>query len=76
MNIQQMLGMIMQTRGGNQQLSSLQNMIKTINNPNEILNQLYNSNPQVKIILDQFKNSGLSAEDFLNNYAKQQGIKI
>ena len=45
-------------------------------NPNQVMQNMVQQNPQFNAILNQAKQSGLSMKDFTLNYAKQNGIDI
>lgn len=46
------------------------------NNPNQLAQQLVQTNPQMKAIANQMKNSGMSPKQFLEQYAKQNNIDV
>ena len=46
------------------------------NNPQQLANQLVQSNPQMNAIANQMKQSGMSPTEFLQQYAKQNGQNI
>ena len=43
-------------------------------NPQELLNSLISSNPQMKNLMNVFQSSGMTPKQFFYNYAQQQGI--
>ena len=45
-------------------------------NPNQILNSLMMQNPQMQTILEQVKQSGMSAKDFTIQYAQKNNIDL
>ena len=45
-------------------------------NPNQVMQNMVQQNPQFNAILNQAKQSGMSMKDFTLNYAKQNGIDI
>lgn len=45
-------------------------------NPQQILQQMINQNPQAQIVLNQMKQSGMSMRDFTLQYAKQNNINL
>lgn len=57
-------------------LNIIMNMMMTGNNPEAIMNQLANKVPEVKSLLTQVKNSGMSPEQYARQYAKQNGLDI
>ena len=52
----------------------MMNMIKTSSNPQMALNQLMQSNPQMKQVMDLVNTSGNSPEQLFYALAKQKGI--
>ena len=46
------------------------------NNPQQLANQLVQSNPQMNAIANQMKQSGMSPTEFLQQYAQQNGQHI
>lgn len=57
-------------------LNIIMNMMMNGNNPEAIMNQLANKVPEVKSLLTQVKNSGMSPEQYARQYAKQNGLDI
>lgn len=53
-----------------------QQLLKMGNNPQQIMQNLINQNPQMQVIYNQMKQSGLSTEQFIMQMAKQKGIPI
>ena len=51
-------------------------MLMSGNKPQELANQLMQSNPQMNAIANQMKQSGMSSAEFLQQYAKQNGKNI
>lgn len=51
-------------------------MMQAGNNPNQILNTIVNQNPQARALMTQIKNSGMSPQQFLSQYAKQNNIDL
>ena len=51
-------------------------MMQAGNNPNQILNTIVNQNPQARSLMTQIKNSGMSPQQFLSQYAKQNNIDL
>lgn len=45
-------------------------------NPNQIIQQAINQNPQFQILYNQMKQSGMSMRDFTLQYARQNNINI
>ena len=56
------------------QIKQMMNMIKTSSNPQMALNQLMQSNPQMKQVMDLVNTSGNSPEQLFYALAKQKGI--
>lgn len=46
------------------------------NNPNMILQNIINQNPNYRNILTQMQNSGLSPRDYVMQYARQNNIDL
>lgn len=45
-------------------------------NPNQVIQQLTQQNPQAQILFNQMQQSGMSPKDFTMQYAKQNNIDI
>jgi hypothetical protein len=45
-------------------------------NPNQIIQQMLNQNPQAQILFNQMNQSGMSPKEFTIQYAKQNNINI
>lgn len=45
-------------------------------NPNQVVQQLVQQNPQAQVILNQMQQSGMSMKDFTLQYAKQNNINL
>lgn len=45
-------------------------------NPQQIIAQMVQNDPQAKAMLTQMQSSGMSNEQFVRQYAKQQNINI
>lgn len=78
---------LIQNRAGTPQAGSPQtniksfqpqnNLIKSIfnsSNPQEAVQQMINANPQMRNIVQNFQNSGLTPKQFFYQYAQQKGI--
>ena len=53
------------------------NLIKSIfnsNNPQEAIQQMINTNPQARNLVQNFQQSGLTPKQFFYQYAQQKGI--
>ena len=51
-------------------------MLMSGSNPQQIIQNMVQNNPQARAMLNQMKNSGMSNEDFVMQYAKQNNINI
>lgn len=51
-------------------------MLSAGNNPNQIIQQAISQNPQAQVVFNQMRNSGMTAEQFTRQYAKQNNINI
>lgn len=60
----------------NNMFNLLSQFINVSNNPNTIIQMLINQNPQFRQVFNQMKSSGMSAKDYVNQYAKQNNIDI
>ena len=63
MNNNNFINAIMQMIGGNM-------------NPQQILQNMMNQNPQVRAMMNQIQQSGMSPQEYLNQYAKQNNIDL
>lgn len=54
----------------------LMQMISMGNNPQKITEQILYQNPQVRTVFNQMQQSGLSPQQFVFQYAKQNNINI
>jgi hypothetical protein len=57
-------------------LNNVLNMLNIAKNPNQIIEELIKRDPQASILLNQMKNSGLSPQNFVKQYAKQNNINL
>ena len=61
-------------------MNNLINMIIQImsngQNPNQIIQQMLNQNPQAQVLFNQMNQSGMSPKEFTIQYAKQNNINI
>ncbi len=60
----------------NNQFLQIMNLMRSGQNPNVLINQMANQDPRVRMVLEQFKNSGMSPQQFVYQYARQNGIDI
>ena len=54
----------------------LMQMLSGGNNPQQIVQNMVQNNPQMNAILSQAKQSGMSMEQYVRQYAKQRNIDI
>lgn len=54
----------------------LMSMLQGIQNPNQMVNNLMNTNPQFQAMMNQIKQSGMTPQQYLNVYAQQRGLDI
>ena len=55
----------------------INNIMQMLNyNPNQIIQQTLQRNPQAQILFNQMQQSGMSARDFTIQYAKQNNINL
>ena len=52
----------------------LNNLHCFIPNPEQVLNQMIQQNPQLNGVLNQIKNSGMTPTQFLNQYMQQNNL--
>lgn len=45
-------------------------------NPEQITNQILSQNPQIKVAFNQMQQSGMSTQQYVMQYAKQNNIDI
>lgn len=45
-------------------------------NPNQIIQQMVQQNPQAQILMNQMQQSGMSQKDFTMQFAKQNNVNI
>lgn len=58
------------------QMNLLMQLLNSGNNPQAIVNNLISQNPQMRAIVSQAKQSGMSMQDYVMNVAKQRNIDI
>lgn len=51
-------------------------MITSGQNPNQLINQMVQQNPQAQILFNQMQQSGMSMKDFTMQYARQNNVNI
>lgn len=52
----------------------LNNLNCLIPNPEQVLNQMIQQNPQLNGVINQIKNSGMTPTQFLNQYMQQNNL--
>ena len=57
-----------------QQIKNMMNMFKGAKNPQQMLTNMANQNPQMKQIIDMVNNSNKSPKDLFYDMAKQKGV--
>lgn len=61
-------------------MNNIINMITQImmngQNPNQIVQQMIQQNPQAQILFNQMQQSGMSMKDFTMQYARQNNINL
>lgn len=62
--------------GNNIDMNLLMNLLASGNNPEQMVQGLIKSNPNMNAVFQQAKQSGMSMKDFTMQFAKQQGIDI
>ena len=60
----------------NVDINLLMGLLTGGNNPEQMVQGLIQSNPNMNAVFQQAKQSGMSMKDFTLNYAKQNGINI
>lgn len=57
-------------------LDIFKNFMTMGNNPQQIQNMIFQQNPQLRVIANQMRQSGLSPVQFVMQYAKQNNLPI
>ena len=57
-------------------INNILQMLSINQNPNQIITQALQQNPQAQILFNQMQQSGMSVKDFTLQYAKQNNINI
>lgn len=60
----------------NQLINNVLQMLSVNQNPNQIIQQAIQRNPQAQIMFNQMQQSGMSVKDFTMQYAKQNNINL
>lgn len=55
---------------------NIMQMLMTGQNPQMIMQQIVNSNPQAQVILNQMQQSGMSPQQYVMQLAKQNNINL
>lgn len=51
-------------------------ILQSAGNPQQVVQQVINQNPQAKILMNQMQQSGMSMRDFTLQYARQNNINL
>lgn len=51
-------------------------ILQSAGNPQQVIQQMINQNPQAKILMNQMQQSGMSMRDFTLQYARQNNINL
>lgn len=51
-------------------------ILQSAQNPQQVVQQIINQNPQAKILMNQMQQSGMSMRDFTLQYARQNNINL
>lgn len=51
-------------------------ILQSAGNPQQVVQQMINQNPQAKILMNQMQQSGMSMRDFTLQYARQNNINL
>ena len=57
-------------------INNILQMLSINQNPNQIIQQMLQQNPQAQILFNQMQQSGMSVKDFTMQYARQNNINI
>lgn len=57
-------------------LNNLMQLISGGMNPQQIIQSLSNQNPQIQVLLNQARQSGMTPQQYAMQYAKQNNINI
>lgn len=58
----------------NNPINIFQQFLAMGNNPQQVAQMIFQQNPQLQVIANQMKQSGLAPMDFVMQYARQQNI--
>lgn len=56
------------------QIKQLANLLKSSSNPQQLISNLVNQNPQMRQVLNMLQSSGKSPRDLFYELAKQKGV--
>lgn len=56
------------------QIKQLMNVFRNAKNPQQMITNMANQNPQIKQVMDMVQNSGKSPKDLFYEMAKQKGV--
>ena len=68
--------LIQQMLNNNPQLRNIYSMLQQGANPQAMMQNIMNNNPQAQQVLNNMKNSGMSAEQYVRNLARQYNVNI
>ena len=57
-------------------MNMLMQLMSMGNNPQQIIQQIANQNPQIRAVFNQMQQSGLTPQQYVMQYAKQNNINI
>ena len=57
-------------------INNILQMLSINQNPNQIIQQMIQQNPQAQVLFNQMQQSGMSVKDFTLQYANQNNINI
>jgi hypothetical protein len=60
----------------NNVINSVLQMIGNGQNPNQLIQQMINNNPQAQVLFNQMQQSGMTMRDFTMQYARQNNINL
>lgn len=60
----------------NNMINTIMQMMNSNTNPQQIIQNIVAQNPQANAIINQVKQSGMTPQQFLNQYAKQNNIDL
>lgn len=60
----------------NNSLNTFMNLLSMGNNPNQIISNIINQNPNLQVPLNQMQQSGLTPKDYVLQFARQNNIDL